>query len=270
MTIDEFQKLLILVRHGESEGNIDHSVYARKKNFDIGLTEKGKEQSRLAGQHIRDFVNTVEIRNSDVKTNLWISTNYYCSPYVRAKETLQEIHKVVHPGGNHDAYREELLCSEQAWGEAEGTAGYDAYMDSLRSETYIENQQGITNQETYEREKRLRKILDHIRYRPTRGENLMDVYMRAGLFMEKFNWFSNDQIAIVSAHKGFLTMLHYYLIGGMPSTSEFPMLGLAGSTEAEQSHERAGWKNGKVRVYCLTPNAQYRARFIGQLPDLDS
>jgi broad specificity phosphatase PhoE len=260
MIISDFQRLLVLVRHGESEGNIDHSIYARKKNFDIGLTEKGKEQSRLAGQHIRDFINSIEIDRADVKTNLWISAVYYCSPYARAKETLKELHRVIHPSGSYDDYREELLCSEQGWGEAEGTAGYAAYID------------GLLNPSVAAREKHLKDILDHIRYRPTRGENLMDVYIRAGLFMEKLNWLATDPLAIVSAHKGFLTMLHYYLVGGMPSIDEFPMLGLAGSTDAERSHEKMGWKNGKARAYILSPNAPYRAKLVGELPisDFDS
>ena len=37
-------KRIILIRHAESEGNVDETVYQRKPDHRIELTEKGKQQ----------------------------------------------------------------------------------------------------------------------------------------------------------------------------------------------------------------------------------
>lgn len=271
MKMEQNETLLILVRHGQSEGNVDHTVYARKKNVDIALTKQGREESRAIGRKIANLLRQFESGDRPISLKLnFDEMTFVSSPYLRTRQTLLEIFDVLNLLG-YCHISEELLCSEQGWGEAEGTAGYDDYIESLRGKTYIENQQGGTNRETYEREKHLREVLDHLAYRPTRGENLMDVYIRAGLFLEKFRWFTKDKVAIISAHKGFLTMLHYYLLGGLPSVTEFPMLGLVGTANTEHTHEKAGWKNGDARVYRLTPNKRHRAQFGCELiRDLDS
>lgn len=67
---------LILVRHGESLWN--------KKGIwtgwtDIGLSEKGKEESRNAGEKLKGF--SIDIT--------------YTSPLIRAKQTLDEIKNVL-------------------------------------------------------------------------------------------------------------------------------------------------------------------------------
>jgi 2,3-bisphosphoglycerate-dependent phosphoglycerate mutase len=67
---------LILVRHGESEWN--------EKGWwtgwtDIGLTEKGKAESRLAGEKLKGF--SIDFA--------------YTSPLLRAKQTLDEIKGVL-------------------------------------------------------------------------------------------------------------------------------------------------------------------------------
>ncbi len=43
---------IILIRHGESEGNINRSIYAERPDYSLELSEKGKEQAREAGRHL--------------------------------------------------------------------------------------------------------------------------------------------------------------------------------------------------------------------------
>ena len=43
---------VILVRHGQSEGNIDESLYATKPDPDMALTERGWCEARMAGRAI--------------------------------------------------------------------------------------------------------------------------------------------------------------------------------------------------------------------------
>ena len=40
---------IILVRHGESIGNVDRSVYAKIPDYKLPLTEKGKDQATNCG-----------------------------------------------------------------------------------------------------------------------------------------------------------------------------------------------------------------------------
>ena len=67
---------LILVRHGESEWN---KTGLWTGWTDIGLSEKGKEEARLAGEKLK---------------NLQIDI-VYTSPLIRAKQTLNEIKNVL-------------------------------------------------------------------------------------------------------------------------------------------------------------------------------
>ncbi|CCW60875.1 unnamed protein product [Phytomonas sp. EM1] len=71
---------LLLIRHGESEANVDHTVYSTKPDWRIELTPKGRQQAFQCGQDIRQI-----IRNE----KLYI----YYSPYMRTRQTLEEIRK---------------------------------------------------------------------------------------------------------------------------------------------------------------------------------
>ena len=39
---------IFIVRHGESEGNVDKTIYERKPDYAITLTSTGKNQAYLA------------------------------------------------------------------------------------------------------------------------------------------------------------------------------------------------------------------------------
>jgi len=49
-------KRIILVRHGESLGNEDEKAYERVPDWKIPLTEKGKQQSRVAASKIKELI----------------------------------------------------------------------------------------------------------------------------------------------------------------------------------------------------------------------
>ncbi|MCE5166293.1 hypothetical protein HAX54_016983, partial [Datura stramonium] len=71
-------KRIILVRHGESEGNVDKNVYATVPDHRVQLTEKGIEQAKKAGELIRGVVGKSKVY-------------FYVSPFLRTRETLNEI-----------------------------------------------------------------------------------------------------------------------------------------------------------------------------------
>jgi broad specificity phosphatase PhoE len=69
---------IILVRHGESEGNVDDTIYERVPDHRIGLTPKGFEQARQTGAAIREVLDGE-------------SVEVYVSPYVRTRQTLETL-----------------------------------------------------------------------------------------------------------------------------------------------------------------------------------
>ncbi|XP_039002491.1 phosphoglycerate mutase-like protein AT74 isoform X2 [Hibiscus syriacus] len=79
-------KHIILVRHGESEGNKDPSVYTTTPDYKISLTEHGRAQARLAGSRLRDLISTKGPSQD------W-RVYFYVSPYERTRSTLREIGK---------------------------------------------------------------------------------------------------------------------------------------------------------------------------------
>ncbi|OMO99080.1 Histidine phosphatase superfamily, clade-1 [Corchorus olitorius] len=79
-------KRIILLRHGESQGNLDTSAYSTTPDHKIPLTEQGLAQARLAGSRLRDLA------SSNGSSRDW-RVYFYVSPYERTRSTLREIGK---------------------------------------------------------------------------------------------------------------------------------------------------------------------------------
>lgn len=90
---------LILVRHGESVGNIDESLFCTVPDHAMELTIRGREQSQETGRRLRELLGD---RQVDV----------YVSPYRRTHQSLEwmalaeRVRRV----------REEPRLREQDWG----------------------------------------------------------------------------------------------------------------------------------------------------------
>jgi len=69
---------IILIRHGESEGNIDKDKYRTIPDYALNLTVKGSEQAQMAGREIRGIIGTE-------------SVYAYLSPYFRTRQTFQNL-----------------------------------------------------------------------------------------------------------------------------------------------------------------------------------
>jgi len=106
-------KKIILVRHGESLGNVEESAYSRIPDWKIPLTEKGKMQARKVGIDIKKLINDEPIA-------------VYCSPYLRTKQTLFEIMKGLKENPLIIA-REEPRLTEQQFGNFQHTQNMNIY-----------------------------------------------------------------------------------------------------------------------------------------------
>ncbi len=109
---------IFLVRHGESEGNVNQALYRTKADHAIELTERGREQAREAGRAIDNFVfGEGPIYNPfSARFRVWVS------PYTRARQTADELLEEMHPMSIIDR-REHLLLAEQQFGALDGIAG---------------------------------------------------------------------------------------------------------------------------------------------------
>jgi len=143
---------IFLIRHGQSEGNVDHSIYQEKPDYAVNLTPYGKQQAFQAGKEIFKI-----LANSDTPTNL--TTAIYYSPYFRTIQTAQEILKtlVYTP---KKWIREEPRMREQEWNGKIGGYARDEDIQSQRDD------------------------YGHFYYRFDGGESCADVYDRASDVLE--------------------------------------------------------------------------------------
>ena len=100
-------KNIFLVRHGESQGNVDKTVYEHTPDWKVELTEKGRLQAKEAG----------EILAKNILQTSTAGTAFYISPWLRARQTADEIKLVL---GQHrvpitQSYEDPRL-REQGWG----------------------------------------------------------------------------------------------------------------------------------------------------------
>lgn len=163
---------LLITRHGQSEGNVNKSVYFKMPDWSVPLTEKGKEQANKVGEEIRK-----EIFSFD-------SSLLVYSSYTRAKQTKEIIEKEL-PIRPLPFYYEKIetpLIREREWGD-------------LREEY-----------ETFKTREEREHLFDFYR-RPNGGESFADCYQRAFIFLEWLKTQVADTAIIVSHGEFIKTML---------------------------------------------------------------
>lgn len=104
-------KRIILIRHGESEGNRDTTTFENTPDYKIPLTALGLSQARFAGKAIRNIVEVPS--RSEIEKN-W-KVYFYVSPYERTRQTMREIGKAF-PKERIIGAREECRIREQDFG----------------------------------------------------------------------------------------------------------------------------------------------------------
>ena len=75
---------IVLIRHGQSVGNVDESAYVTTADWRIPLTDRGREQAFSAGKTLKGLIGEKEVF-------------FYVSPYLRTAETLREVVKHIKP-----------------------------------------------------------------------------------------------------------------------------------------------------------------------------
>ena len=100
-------KRIILVRHGQSEGNVDPTIYNKTPDYKLNLSATGREEARDAGIKIKELIDD---------ENMYV----YRSPYYRVRQTYEEIQKSVID--NVSECVEDPRLREQDWGHLRDVA----------------------------------------------------------------------------------------------------------------------------------------------------
>jgi broad specificity phosphatase PhoE len=154
---------IILIRHGESAGNIDETLYARVPDHLVPLTERGKQQARAAAVELKQYVTGpisffVSPYERSVQLILLVVINLICLPR-RTRGTYRELRAVLGASCRIASVREEPRLREQEFGN---------FQDPT-VQGHINNQ---------------RRAYGRFFYRVPSGESGADVYDRVSTFFD--------------------------------------------------------------------------------------
>ncbi len=108
---------ILLVRHGESLGNVDPSVHATTADHAVPLSDRGREQAREAGRRLAAYFEQRalgeprgeprgESRSESRHVRLWVS------PYLRTRQTADALQEAA-GSWITDRVEHVLLCEQQ-------------------------------------------------------------------------------------------------------------------------------------------------------------
>ncbi len=157
-------KRIIILRHGQSEANINKGLYANTPDHLMELTAKGKEQCIERG---KSFKSILDGKNIVV----------WNSPYTRCRQTSENV--LAQIGNAEIKYKEDPRLREQEWGN-------------------------FYSIDEAKRKAEERKRHSYFFYRLKDGESGADVYDRISTFLESlYRDFKRDEkteVALISTH----------------------------------------------------------------------
>ncbi|KIV79061.1 hypothetical protein PV11_06648 [Exophiala sideris] len=164
-------RLIIIIRHGQSEGNRDKTIHQKTPDHRVSLTPEGHQQANEAGEKLRAL-----LRDDD-------TVHFFISPYRRTRETTEGILSG--------------LCSNDPVPSPFRRSHIKVYEEPrLREQDFGNFQPGGDEVERLWRE---RAEYGHFFYRIPNGESGADVYDRVSSFNGSL-WrrFSEDTMASVA------------------------------------------------------------------------
>jgi broad specificity phosphatase PhoE len=120
---------ILLVRHGESMGNVDPSVHATTADHAVPLSDRGHDQAREAGKHIARYF---EAQDESRHVRLWLS------PYRRTRETAEALAETA--GSQITDRVEHILLCEQQFGLFDGLTDAQMMERFPHEKTYFDLQ----------------------------------------------------------------------------------------------------------------------------------
>ena len=147
-----FPAKIVVVRHGQSRGNVDETEYSRVPDWKVALTDEGRQQARATGMQLHEL-----LKEKGEAARLFV----YCSPYMRCKQTLEEILNACGIDETSCVCREEPRIREQEFGNFQDPAAMEEYKEQ-------------------------RWQYGRFFYRFPSGESGADVYDRVSTWLESF------------------------------------------------------------------------------------
>lgn len=164
-------RLILIIRHAQSEGNKDKTVHQNTPDHKVGLTSEGHQQALAAGKKLRELLRTDD------------KLHFFISPYRRTRETTEGILSG--------------LCANTPAPSPFQRSRIKVYEEPrLREQDFGNFQPGTDEVERLWRE---RADYGHFFYRIPNGESGADVYDRITSFNGSL-WrrFSEDDMASVA------------------------------------------------------------------------
>jgi broad specificity phosphatase PhoE len=174
---------LILVRHGESTGNVDREraeaagaevIPVEARDADVPLTDLGAEQARQLGRYLRS--------GGDARP-----TAVWTSPYVRARQTAQWI---MSEAGLRGPVRVDERLRDKELG----------ILDTLTA-------RGVRARYPVEAERR--RWLGKFYYRAPGGESWADLALRLRSLLPDLDRFAAGERVLVVTHDAVITLFRY-------------------------------------------------------------
>ncbi|EAS01382.2 histidine phosphatase family (branch protein 1) (macronuclear) [Tetrahymena thermophila SB210] len=165
---------IIIVRHGESQANVNDNLYAEQPDSQIELTQNGLNQSFKIGQLLKQEIG----ENKNLV--------FFVSPYQRAQQTAQQIIKSF---PKVEKMITEPRIREQEWGNLQKFQ----LNKQEQEQVFIE-----------------RTLVGRFYYRFKQGESASDVYDRVSLFLESLfrEMDSYSQAAKYGQNRVFIIVTH--------------------------------------------------------------
>lgn len=95
---------LYLIRHGESEANLDYNLLKTKRDEDVELSPKGYQDALAAGFQLRKLLERDLAGNFD-------NVFFQCSPWTRTRQTWSVINAAL--GGKYEALNHHGIVEHQ-------------------------------------------------------------------------------------------------------------------------------------------------------------
>lgn len=176
-------KRVVLVRHGESEGNIkspNDISFNNKANHEFVLTDKGKQQALIAGKYLREKYGEFD--------------SYFCSTFRRTQETLSLLYPEVSP----------IVDSRlNEW--------WRGIWHTMSPEKILT---------LYPEEHLIRKREGEYHYRPPGGQSCQDVELMIHSFIQSLGSDYLDKTVLISAHGKWMLLFWRIILNRHPREVE--------------------------------------------------
>ena len=198
---------VVMIRHGESEGNVNESAYQTKPDNSLGLTKLGWEQARMAGKVLRHEILARERlggklvgrqqvvaggSGGDSSTNghndSTQTVHFIVSPYVRTMETFHGLASAWCDPEVDFGHIEDEATKLEYWYAELACRGLTWHEDPRIREQDFGNYQDVA---TMQKAKKERFKFGAFYYRFSDGESGSDVFDRVSTFLDSL-WRSFD------------------------------------------------------------------------------